>query len=242
MVKHPSLSNNNISNMMKRAIYTVLVLIMSFGSILAQDYEPTTSWPYLYSDFTEGEIKSMSHKDKSGVFNIHVLHNRLHFIDGKMIREVNPSEVVSVRIESDIYTNVNGEMLKVLAMDDEVYVVEKNEIDVVSLNSTGGAYGSSSSTLSTTAFSSLESIGNGMTAVNHMDLKNSKDEGKSLPLLKKLYIVIPGKVIYATRKDVVQNSGIDVKTINTFIKQNKIKWKDPNSLLILAAFINDNNK
>lgn len=202
-------------------------------------HEPTTTWPYLYADFTNGEIKSMKDEAKPGIFNIHILHGRLHFIEGELIRELSPAEVVSVKIGSDYFVNVGGEMMKVLAMEGNVYVTEKQEVDMVRLNATGGAYGSSSSTLATTALSSLENIGNGMTATNHMELKNAKDDGKILPMLSKMYIVVPGNVIYATKKDVTAMSGVDSKELNAFIKENKIKWKNPQSLLMLAMFINE---
>ena len=213
-------------------------MLLFAWSAFAQ-HEPTTTWPYLYDDFTQGELKSLAGQTRSGMFNIHILHGRTHFIDGNIIREISPSEVYSVKIGSDYFVNVGGEMMKVLAMEGNVCVTEKQEIDMVSLNATGGAYGSSSSTLATTALSSLENIGNGMTATNHMELKNSKEDGKTLPMLKKTYIVMPGKAIFAAKKDVVEKSGMDAKELNAFMKENKIKWKNPQSLLTLALYINE---
>jgi hypothetical protein len=72
-----------------------------------------------------------------------------------------------------------------------------------------------------------------------MELKNTKDDGKVLPMLSKMYIVVPGNVIYATKKDVSEMSGVDTKELNAFIKENKIKWKNPQSLLMLALYINE---
>jgi hypothetical protein len=215
------------------------VAMLLFACNAFAQHEPTTTWPYLYGDFTKGEIKSMKDEAKPGIFNIHILYGRLHFIEGELIRELSPSEVVSVKIGSDYFVNVGGEMMKVLAMEGNVYVTEKQEVDMIRLNATGGAYGSSSSTLATTALSSLENIGNGMTATNHMELKNTKDDGKVLPMLSKMYIVVPGNVIYATKKDVLEMSGVDTKELNAFIKENKIKWKNPQSLLMLALYINE---
>lgn len=219
----------------------LMALLLSFAVSAFAQHEPTSTWPYLYPDFTEGEIQTLDGKAKPGLFNVHILYGRLHFIDGELIREASSADVFSVRIGKDIFVNVSGEMMKVLAKEDHAYIGEKAEVDMVQLNATGGAYGSSSSTLATTALSSLEAIGNGMSATNHMELKNSKEDGKILPLVRKTYIVVPGKVIYATRKDVMEQSGIDAKELNAFIKENKIRWKNPESLLRLAAFINQNN-
>lgn len=220
----------------------LMALLLSFAVSAFAQHEPTSTWPYLYPDFTEGEIRTSDGTAKPGFFNVHILYGRLHFVDGELIKEAAQSGVSSVRIGNDIFVNVSGEMMKVLARDDNACIGEKAEVDMVQLNATGGAYGSSSSTLATTALSSLEAIGNGMSATNHMELKNSKEDGKILPLVRKSYIIVPGKVIYAARKDVMEQSGIDAKEMNSFIKENKIRWKNPESLLKLAGFINERNK
>lgn len=73
--------------------------------------------------------------------------------------------------------------------------------------------------------------------MNHMELKNAKDSGELLPLTTKLYLVLPGKVIYAAKKDVSDIEGIDKKELAAFLKENKIKWKDPQSLLVLVDYV-----
>ena len=73
--------------------------------------------------------------------------------------------------------------------------------------------------------------------MNHMELKNSKDEGQVLPVKDKLYLVMDHAVVFAAKKDVTELYGIDKKAVNAFIKENQIKWKDPQSLIVLLDYL-----
>ena len=222
---------------MKRYIFIVLALMLSAIRTSAQDSEPTTTWPYIYSDFQSGELKKHTGAPITGSYHVHILEGRLHFIEGGMIRDALPGEVFSVKIGKDYYANVGGRLMKVLASSDNGFVAEEVLVDVAKLNATGGAYGSSSNSIATQALSSLEGIGGTRSNMNHMELKNAKDEGSVLPVIAKKYMVISGRSIYAAKKDVLQIDGLDKDAANTFIKENKIKWKEPQDILKVLDFV-----
>lgn len=226
---------------MRHRLFLAIVMLMSATSLFAQ-YEPTTTWPYLYPDFTDGELQMTQGSPKAGKYNIHLLESTLHFIDGELIREAASFEIFSVKIGSDIFTNVGGKMMKVLAKSEKGLVAEEALADFAELNNTGGAYGSSSNSISTQALSSLEGIGGTRSNMNHMELKRSKNSGDVLPLTVKLYLVVPGYKIYAAKKDVSELPNLDKKELNAFLKENQVKWKDPQSLLPLVDYIADRLK
>ena len=58
-----------------------------------------------------------------------------------------------------------------------------------------------------------------------------------LPVKEKTYLVFPGMVVYAAKKDVMEIDGIDRKAVSAFIKENKIRWKDPQSLQVLMDYL-----
>lgn len=223
---------------MKR--YAVL-LISLFAALAAsaQGYEPTTTWPYLYPDFTEGELQTFGGKKTDGLFNVHLAGGRLHFIEDGFIMEASSSEVFSVRIGGDIFTNVGGKLMKVLAKSDRSIVAEETKVNLSEMNETGGAYGSSSNTTSTQAFSSFEGIGGTRSNMNHMEIRSSKDEGKILSLDSKLYMIVHGKTILASKKDFADASRCAPDSAKVFLKENKIKWKEPQSVLAAADFLAD---
>lgn len=224
---------------MRRYILTVLALMLSLGSLSAQDSEPTTTWPYIYPDFQTGELKQLTGAPVQGAFNIHILESRLHFIDGGMIREMQPSEIISVKVGTDYYASVSGRMMKVLAQSEMGFVAEEVLVDIARLNATGGAYGSSSNSISTMALSSLEGIGGTRANMNHMELKNSKNDGSVLPVIVKKYLVFPGYVVYAAKADVSKLVGIDKDELNAFLKENKVRWKDEQSLIKVLDFLSE---
>ena len=223
---------------MKSRILLFVAMLLLAGKAYAQ-YEPTTTWPYLYQDFTAGELQPLNSAARQGMFNIHIPHGCLHFIDGEMIRELSAAEVFSAKIGNDFYLCAGGRLMRVLAQSGNVYVLENSDVDMNQLNSTGGAYGSSSTTLATTALSSFENTASGAAATNHMQLKSSKEDGKILPIVSKKYILFPGRLVYAAKKDVMEIDGLEQSMTAAFLKEQKIKWKEDASLLKLGVFLND---
>lgn len=222
---------------MRHRIVLALALVLSLHTVSAQDHKPTTTWPYIYSDFQQGELKKHVGAPVEGVFNIHIYKGTLHFVEDGLIKEALPTEVFSLKVGKDYYANVGGTMMKVLARSNNGFIAQETIVDMAVLNSTGGAYGSSSNSISTQSFSSLEGIGGTRVNMNHMELKNSKDDGQVLPVIVKNYLVFPNKVVFAAKKDVSSIDGVDKKALNAFIKENGIKWKNPQSLLALLDYI-----
>lgn len=221
-----------------RAAFSLLFLAAS--CFMAGAYSPTTTWPYIYEEFTEGSVRLLSGVEKNAEFNIHLSGSVLHYIEGDNVKTLNISEVLVIRIGKDIYTNVAGQMLKVLAKSDKCLIVEDTEVDFAILNSTGGAYGTSSNTISSMALTSAEGIGgsNTSTALNHMELKRSKEDGKVLPLIIKNYIFVKGYKIYCAKKDVLEQP-VDKDALKVFLKENKIKFNKPESVILLGDFLYD---
>jgi len=216
------------------------LLSLGIQSAKAQNFEPTTTWPYAYEDFMPGKLVMNTGKVVEGSYNICLDNSSVHFIDGSLVKQASPVEVTSVQIGKDIYVNASGKMMKVLQKSDKGVVAEGVSIDYARLNETGGAYGSSSNSIATTSLSSLEGIGGTRSNMNHMELKNSKSDGKTLTLNKKYYLVFGGKCVYATKRDVQDMPGVDKDKLKAFLKSNKIKWKDPVSLIALVDYLADN--
>ena len=212
---------------------------MLLGSICAfaeeDEYLPTTTWPYVYQDFSAGYVTLTDGSVKTLLVNVNLVRETLHFIDGELIRET--FDFVSVKIGDDLWVNAGGRVRKVLARDENGFVVEGIDVDYATLNATGGAYGSSSTTLGTMALTSLEGIGatNSSSTLNHMELKASKNNGQILPLIKKKYLFTEGKCIFAIRKDLSDEVGADA--VKAFLKTVKVKWNSPESLLQLLPLL-----
>ena len=224
---------------MKKIISTILSVFAVAAAALADDYEPTSTWPYVYSEFTGGQLQMPGGGAKDALFNVCLTNSALHFIEGDMVREASPSDVFAVKVGSDYYVNAGGKVLKVLSKSDKGMVLEQLIIDYAKLNASQGAYGSSGSTIATQNLSSLEGIGASATNMNmnHMVLRNAKDEGKILPLIHKLAVFSKGKLVDAVPKDIQTAFSVDKDAFKLFLKENKIKWKDPQSVQKVVDFI-----
>ena len=216
-----------------KKILLLAALLLGGVSAFAQDedYTPTTTWPYFYQDFSAGYVTLTDGSVKTLLVNVNLVRETLHFIDGELIRET--YDFVSVKFGDDLWVNAGGRARRVLARNENGFIVEGIDVDYATLNSTGGAYGSSSTTLGTMALTSLEGIGatNSSSALNHMELKAAKNNGQILPLIKKKYIFTEGKCIFATRNDISDEVGSDA--LKAFLKTVKVKWNNPESLLQL---------
>ena len=218
---------------MKRFLVIILANLCALVNLMAQDdYVPTTTWPYIYPEFMNGEIMTGNGSTTKGLFNVCLADSQLHYIDGDLVKKATILDLQGVTIgDFNLY--------KVLSKSGSAVVAEGYSIDMAKLNGSEGAYGSSGSTLATQSLSSLEGIGGNRTNMNHMDLRNSKDSGKYLPLIERMYLVFNKTVVPATRKDVLEyasDKGFKPEA-EKFIKENKIKWNQQVSLQALADFL-----
>lgn len=225
---------------MKKTFLLVLSLLagawMAFGQ-----YVPTTSWPYVYDEFQDGSLIWNGGKEKGGKYNINLADKKLHFIEGAYIKAADMVDVLTVRIGQDVYQNAAGEMLKVLSKSEKSLVLEAREIDYAALNETGGAYGSSSTTIGTTALSSLEGIGatNASANINHMELKMNKESGKALTLISQKFLFVKGQKIKASKRDFMDVPGLDKEAAKQFLKEQKIKWNKVQDIQKVGDFLAD---
>lgn len=227
--------------MLMKRILVLVATLFATGFLAFSQSSPTSTWPYLYDEFQDGTLLWSGGKEKGGKYNICLSDKKLHFIEGAYIKAADMSDILSVRIGADIYQNAAGEMLKVLSRSDKSLVLEGNDIDYAALNETGGAYGSSSNTIGTTALSSLEGIGatNASANINHMELKLNKENGKTLSLITKKYVFVKGKKYYATRKDFMEIPDLDKDAAKQFLKEQKIKWNKVQDIQKVGDFLAD---
>ena len=221
--------------MVKRIIQ---IAIFSCITLVSFSQECTTMWPYIYPDFLQGTLFMTDGSKLSAQFNIHVQESRLHYLDKGIIKETKNEEILLVSIGDDLYMCVDGRVMKVIGSEERGFVATLILADFAKLsNSTQGAYGASLNSSAKMQLSSVE-VG-GKTIVSHMLLKQRKDEGITLPLMYKYYIVTKGKVLPATKKSILsqldKNESVEFKN---FLKVNKINWNDPQSLLKLLDFFN----
>ena len=224
-------------------------LFMCAGTLVAVAafaQEPTTNWPYLYPEFKEGELNVRSKTEKA-LFNIHLDLGALHYVEDGRIKEANILNATTLVIGNDVFRNVAGKMLKVLARAQGGYIVEETRATYSAVVRNDGAYGTTAlnSTTTKTFLYNENAINqyNGylMTDV-YKDLLAMRDDAEKLPVRKNLYIVIGMDQIPADKKSVASLSGLDTKALKAFLKSEKIDWNEIGDLVKVIDYIIANRK
>ena len=224
-------------------------LFMCAGTLMAVAafaQEPTTNWPYLYPEFKEGELNVRSKTEKA-LFNIHLDLGALHYVEDGRIKEANVLNATTLLIGNDVFRNVAGKMLKVLARAQGGYIVEETRATYSAVVRNDGAYGTTAlnSTTTKTFLYNENAINqyNGylMTDV-YKDLLAMRDDAEKLPVRKNLYIVIGMDQIPADKKSVASLSGLDKKALKAFLKSEKIDWNEIGDLVKVIDYIIANRK
>lgn len=216
-------------------------------AVAAFAQEPTTNWPYLYPEFKEGELNVRSKTEKA-LFNIHLDLGALHYVEDGRIKEANILNATTLVIGNDVFRNVAGKMLKVLARAQGGYIVEETRATYSAVVRNDGAYGTTAlnSTTTKTFLYNENAINqyNGylMTDV-YKDLLAMRDDAEKLPVRKNLYIVIGMDQIPADKKSVASLSGLDRKALKAFLKSEKIDWNEIGDLVkVIDCIIANRNK
>ena len=214
----------------------ILFFLLPFVVLNAQKYEPTTKWPYLYGDFKEGTLVFKDNGKTSMQFNIHLLGSVLHYEKDGLIYHVDNNKIAGVQIGDDNFLPIDGRLAKIAGKLSGDYLVVLTLGDFDALVSNTGAYGMSSTTSAVNKLSSIE-IG-GLSNLNHRQLVLEKQEGRMLLLKTEYYFIIDGNVVRASKVEVEKLIPASrMADYKKFVKENKIKWKNEESLLLMLGFI-----
>lgn len=222
-------------NMQKRLFAFLSVVFICVG-MMAQ-YSPNTKWPYLYEDFADGTIFFAGNQKKSAKLNVHLAGNVLHYIaDDGRVYENTSKNIVRVEIGSDAYLFSDNKLMQILETEGTNIVALLVKADFNSLLAGEGAYGSNLNSSATRNLSSLD-LG-GLETPEHGKMLQERNDGKTIPISKELYLIIGGKTIKATKGNVSDFVGKNNQdAFKAFLKSNKISWKSPSSLKGLLVFL-----
>lgn len=214
----------------------VLALIAALAAFTLQAQKCSTMWPYLYPEFREGTIYMAGGQKVVQQVNVHTLKGRLHFIDKGVIKEAVSDEVLVVEIGEDKYMCVNSDIMKVVKSEEHGFIADLILGDFNKLNNSNGAYGTSTTNSATQKLTSIDIAGK--VNQNHMEMWENRQNGELVDLVHHYYIVTPDQTLEATRKDIESSLSNEGKTeFKSWMKTNKIKWNDPESLISLLDFL-----
>ena len=219
---------------MKRIVYFAAMLFLSAAGVFAQS--PTTTYPYLYDTFINGTVVMDDGSKEARQMNVHLREGRLHYIDNGIIKEAYLTDVAAVEIGNDVFLPVFTSVMKVVAKNDNGCVVMQQLGDFEGAIDGTGAYGVSASASATMKLTSIQT--DSQINQNYMNILNEKSNGMDLDIETELYIVTPKYKVKAVRKDIEEALPAEkASALKSYIKEHKVKWKDPQGLLPMVDFL-----
>lgn len=224
--------------MMKRLLLQFF-LLFACVSVYAE-YEPTTVWPYIYEDFTDGIVMYTDGQALKAKLNIHLEAADLQYLKEDKIMTSFLDGVDFAVIGDDKYVVADGQMMKVYTENDsrDAFLLILKVADFASLQSGTGAYGSSANTQAVSSKTSLD-LGS-RAIVDHSKLLSDRkeDSGRELPLKETKYIKVKDKVCKAFQKDVEREFGLSGNAQwKSFLKAEKIKWRKEDDLFKVVEYL-----
>ena len=211
-----------------------VVLFLSAAGAFAQS--PTTTYPYLYDTFINGTVVMDDGSKEARQMNVHLREGRLHYIDNGIIKEAYLTDVAAVEIGNDVFLPVFTSVMQVVAKNDNGCVVMEQLGDFEGAISGSGAYGTSASSSATMKLTSVQT--DSQINQNYMNILNEKSNGMDLDIETELYIVTPKYKVKAVRKDIEEVLPAEkASALKSYIKEHKVKWKDPQGLLPMVDFL-----
>jgi hypothetical protein len=219
--------------------------VLSFSIHLystGQEYTPTTNWPYLFENFQDGTIHFKEGDNTLKKVNIHLHKNTLHYVENDKIYQIDDkNDIDFVEINNEKFVYKNKELLQVIQQieNNGLYLLAKVDLD--KLTTATGAYGSNAQTASTRNLTNLDFVD--VVNIRYVQLISGKEEGRLLPLKKSYYFDISGELIPANKKEVekrLETSQVK-EEYKQFVKKNKIKWNQANSLIQVLEFLNNHS-
>lgn len=217
-----------------------LLMFALFSTLLCSaQYVPTTQWPYLFENFTQGTIYYSNGTKGKAILNLHLLNGDLHFLQGNNILKTNGTDVVRVEIGDQSFLYVNNQLMEIIDHNGNNVLLKSVLADFDALLSSTGAYGADANTHSRRDLSSLGISIGGVDITDHGLMQQNKKEGKELNEKVSYYLIINNQTFEANKKEVQKNMPADKTAAwKKFLKENKIKWKDEESLSKVLHFFN----
>ena len=217
----------------------MLIMGLVFSTLMASaKYEPNTKWPYIYENFTSGTIYSTNNMKSEGKLNIHLSGNVLHYIggDGKVYMS-DDRKISRVEIGKDAYIYIDHYLMQVVGSVGEQVLLKYTKAEFSRMqSSTSGAYGTDLNTSSSRQLSSLD-LG-GLNTPELGKMLQERNDGAEIPLSIEYFFFMDGKKVEAKKSDVIDYLGADkADDFNKFVKENKIKWKNEDSLIAVLKYL-----
>lgn len=229
---------------MKKYIITFLSLLAVCLSANGQEYHPRESWPYLLEEFTGGVVTNFGGEvSADGFFNVSVVDGSLHFVNDGKIMVANMNKLQAVRIGDRVFINRMGRLKEVVAEELGGYFVLRDmSVDTDELAKTDIGFGARSAVASTQKLTGLGVSGGPTVNLALETAISAAKDGVELPVRQQYVFLIKSREYPADKASFLSMEGIDKASAKAFLKSERIKWYNADSLGKVLKYIAENCK
>jgi len=233
---------------MRKKIYNILAvcaaMFCAVTALSAQSkYYPLDTWPYLYEEFAPGSVTTLQGSvvkyDKMNV----TAEGKIHYIQKETIMAADMRMLQVATINDDKYINVDDHFMKVVKETEHGSVLLYNEVDKHEMDKVDIGYGKSSlastQRVSVSALEDGTSLSTGIVNKGLETLRKDRYDGSKLPMKESRYLYVDGTSVKAYKAAVMEFPGVDKNSVKNYIKQNKTKFNDDDSLAELVEFLHN---
>lgn len=212
-------------------ILSIAVLLMCHAFCMAQDYNPTTNWPYVNADFQPGVIHLADSTYSQASLNIHLNGNVLQCVNGSgNVSVVVFPNIDHVTIGDAVYRYVNDRLMQVLHADGTDFVALSVDADFDDMLRNNMPYGIAGRTISTMNTKLLNLRGE--SNERYADMRKTWYDGQSIPLNQRFFFMIDNSIIAASMKGCSTIlTPVQRKQLKAFTKAEDIDWRKPEDVI-----------
>ncbi len=219
------------------AAVMMTVSVVSFAQ--KKEYEPLTTWPYLYEEFQPGCITTFKGADVwYDELNVNLMNGKAHFVQNGKIMEADMTTVATLKIGDKTYMCASGALVEVLNQREKGAVVCSRRVDTDAMNKSDIGYGKSS--LASTQNVSLNVITNDMEMMMNKSfdvVRDGKESGDPLIVKEVDGIIFQGMFVPALRTEILDIVGVDKDAVKKYLKDNKVKLSNTDHLAALVDYL-----
>ena len=225
---------------MKKLIFisTLFFVIASAHSQQKND-NPNSNWPYLFAEFSPCLIV---HKDGNTTkvnANYNLLNELLQYSNkGEIMDFSDPGDIASISFDGLKMAYVaEAYYVRLTDENDKINCYKKIKGNINDLIESTGAYGSSTTTAAVTQQTEINIGG-----INSMDIRmlwDNKKDGKKFRVNEYYFFATKAntELVPLKKNSLLEAFPKNEKEIKSFIKANKINFKEDNEILALTEFV-----
>lgn len=224
---------------MKKTLILVL-LLSSILSAFAQNAvtipeKATATWPFLYEDFMEATILMTDGSRGKEHINLNLLNGEMQFIRDGEIRKIAPAEEVKVITVAEDQFIYHDKSFYQLVKGGEMNLIQRIKGNMSDLVESTGAYGTQSTVSATNKYSTID-LG-GINNMSYTQIKKDKLNGKQFDVEVTYFFLKNDVLTKAAKKGFLKLCASNKKEAISFLKSNKINFKNEQDLLTVLEFL-----